>query len=113
MSLANSSRIRFAPLTRSILHLVNMVRLSVLALVSLGGVASAFAAPSYAKYPTLAEVKEKFYTEGVVPDVLPSFNPKSFLYLTYTGNLSDGTSSKIVLPGTSFARNGTSRFLLE
>jgi hypothetical protein len=84
-----------------------MVKLIVLTMVSLGSVASTFASPSYAKYPTLAEVKEKFYTEGVVPDVLPSFNPKSFLYLTYTGNLSDGTSSKVVLPGTSVARNGT------
>ncbi|KAF8746437.1 Phosphatidylethanolamine-binding protein, partial [Rhizoctonia solani] len=56
-------------------------------------------------YPTLSQVQQKFTTEGVVPDVLTSFNPTGFLYLTYTGSLSDGTKAKVVLPGTSFARN--------
>ncbi|KAF8685547.1 Phosphatidylethanolamine-binding protein [Rhizoctonia solani] len=58
-------------------------------------------------YPTLSQVQQKFTTEGVVPDVLTSFNPTGFLYLTYTGSLSDGTKAKVVLPGTSFARNDT------
>lgn len=83
-----------------------MVKLSVWSLLSLGSISSVLATP-YAKYPTLAEVKQKFYSEGIVPDVLSSFNPTSFLYLTFTGNLSDGTSAKVVLPGTSFVRNDT------
>ncbi|KAG8684078.1 hypothetical protein FRC11_012650 [Ceratobasidium sp. 423] len=83
-----------------------MVKFQLLAALSLGGLASALASP-YTKYPTLAEVKEKFYSEGIVPDVLSSFDPTSFIYLTYIGNLSDGSSSKVVLPGTSFARNDT------
>ncbi|KAF8713238.1 Phosphatidylethanolamine-binding protein, partial [Rhizoctonia solani] len=58
-------------------------------------------------YPTLSQVQQKFTTEGVVPDVLTSFNPTGFLYLTYTGSLSDGTKAKVVLPGTNFARNDT------
>ncbi|KAJ1303590.1 hypothetical protein OPQ81_011773 [Rhizoctonia solani] len=81
-----------------------MVKFQLLVALALGSVVSA---SPYAKYPTLAEVKEKFYSEGVVPDVLPSFNPTSFLYLTYTGNLSDGSNSKVVLPGTNFVRNDT------
>ncbi|KAG8712682.1 hypothetical protein FRC09_019576 [Ceratobasidium sp. 395] len=60
---------------------------------------STLASPSDSKYPTLAEVKKTFYSEGIVPDVLPSFNPKSLLYLTYKGNLSDGSNAKVVLPG--------------
>ncbi|KAG8694884.1 hypothetical protein FRC08_008203 [Ceratobasidium sp. 394] len=83
-----------------------MVKCSAIALVSLGTVVSALA-PPYSRYLTLEQVKQKFCSEGIVPDVLPSFNPKSFLYLTYTGNLSDGSSAKVVLPGTSFARNDT------
>ncbi|CAE6403702.1 hypothetical protein ACGC1H_005356 [Rhizoctonia solani] len=82
-----------------------MVKFQLLTALSLSGLASVSA--SYSKYPTLVEVKEKFYSEGVVPDVLPSFNPTSFIYLTYTGNLSDGSRSKVVLPGTSFVRNDT------
>ncbi|CEL60409.1 OV-16 antigen OS=Onchocerca volvulus GN=OV16 PE=2 SV=2 [Rhizoctonia solani AG-1 IB] len=58
-------------------------------------------------YPALPEVQQRFTAEGVVPDVLASFNPTGLLYLTYTGNLSDGTNAKVVLPGTSFARNDT------
>ncbi|KAH7322075.1 phosphatidylethanolamine-binding protein [Rhizoctonia solani] len=58
-------------------------------------------------YPTLPQVQQRFISEGVVSDVLASFNPTGFLYLTYTGNLSDGTNAKVVLPGTSFARNDT------
>ncbi|CAE6442342.1 unnamed protein product [Rhizoctonia solani] len=83
-----------------------MVKFQLLAALSFSSIASVLASP-YAKYPTLAEVKEKFYSEGIVPDVLPSFNPTSFIYLTYTGNLSDGSSSKVVLPGTNFVRNDT------
>ncbi|KAG9079959.1 hypothetical protein FRC06_007252 [Ceratobasidium sp. 370] len=84
-----------------------MVKFSALSLVSLGTVVSTLASPSYSQYPTLDEVKQKFYSEGIVPDVLSSFDPKSLLYLTYTGNLSDGSSAKVVLPGTSLARNDT------
>ncbi|KAG8780971.1 hypothetical protein FRC12_022369 [Ceratobasidium sp. 428] len=84
-----------------------MVRLSILTLASLGTAVSTLASPSDPKYPTLAEVKKTFYSEGIVPDILPAFNPKSLLYLTYTGNLSDGSNAKVVLPGTSFARNDT------
>ncbi|KDN45026.1 hypothetical protein RSAG8_05199, partial [Rhizoctonia solani AG-8 WAC10335] len=83
-----------------------MVKFQLLAALSLSGLASVLASP-YAKYPTLAQVKKKFYSERVVPDVLPSFNPTSFIYLTYTGDLSDGSSSKVVLPGTNFVRNDT------
>ncbi|KAF8599416.1 PEBP-like protein [Ceratobasidium sp. AG-I] len=84
-----------------------MVQLvSLVALCSLTAV-SALTTSRGAGYPTLAQVKQKFYTEGIVPDVLSSFNPTSLFYLTYTGNLSDGTSAKVVLPGTSFARNDT------
>ncbi|CAE6535900.1 unnamed protein product [Rhizoctonia solani] len=83
-----------------------MVKLQLLAALSLGGLASVLASP-YNKYPTLAEVKEKFYSAGIVPDVLPSFDPTSFLYLTYTGHLSDGSSYKVVLPGDNFVRNDT------
>ncbi|CAE6439401.1 unnamed protein product [Rhizoctonia solani] len=83
-----------------------MVKFHFLTVLSLGGVASVLASP-YTTYPTLSEVKKKFYSEGIVPDVLPSFNPTSFIYLTYTGNLSDGTSSKVVLPGTDLVRNDT------
>ncbi|KAB5590616.1 OV-16 antigen [Ceratobasidium theobromae] len=83
-----------------------MVKFRFASLLSLSGAACVLAAP-YAKYPSLAEVKGKFYSEGIVPDVLPSFNPSSFLYLTFTGNLSDGTNAKVVLPGTSFVRNDT------
>ncbi|KAG8753647.1 hypothetical protein FRC11_007244 [Ceratobasidium sp. 423] len=83
-----------------------MVKFQLLAALSFGGVASVLASP-YTKYPTLAEVKKKFYSEEIVPDVLPLFNPTSFIYLTYTGNLSDGSDSKVVLPGTNFVRNDT------
>ncbi|CAE6439407.1 unnamed protein product [Rhizoctonia solani] len=83
-----------------------MAKFQFLAVLFLGGVASVLASP-YTKYPTLDEVKKEFYSEGIVPDVLPSFNPTSFIYLTYTGNLSDGTHSKVVLPGTNFVRNDT------
>ncbi|KDN45027.1 hypothetical protein RSAG8_05200, partial [Rhizoctonia solani AG-8 WAC10335] len=69
--------------------------------------ASALATPMGYRYPTLSQVRERFTSEGVVPDVLASFNPTGFLYLTYTGELSDGTNAKVVLPGTSFARNDT------
>ncbi|KAG9124750.1 hypothetical protein FRC07_010387 [Ceratobasidium sp. 392] len=84
-----------------------MVKLGALALVSLGTIVPTLASPSYSKHPSLAEVKKAFYSAGIVPDVLSSFDPKSFLYLTYTGNLSDGSSAKVVLPGTIFARNDT------
>jgi hypothetical protein len=82
-----------------------MIKSQFLLALSLTSAVSVLASP-YAKYPTLAEVKKTFYSEGVVPDVLPSFNPTSFIYLTFTGDLSDGTSSKVVLPNTSFVRNG-------
>ncbi|CAE7174957.1 unnamed protein product [Rhizoctonia solani] len=85
---------------------VTMVKFQLLVALSLSGLASVLASP-YSKYPTLAEVKEKFYSEGIVPDVLPSFNPTSFIYLTYTGDLSDGSNAKVVFPGTSFVRNDT------
>ncbi|KAF8599415.1 PEBP-like protein [Ceratobasidium sp. AG-I] len=71
------------------------------------GTSSVLATPWSSKYPTLAEVKQKFYSEGIVPDVLSAFNPTALLYLTYTGNLSDGSSAKVVLPGTSVVRNDT------
>ncbi|KAF8685548.1 pebp-like protein [Rhizoctonia solani] len=83
-----------------------MVKSQLLSSLLLASGASVLASP-YAKYPTLSEVKKTFYSEGVVPDVIPSFNPTSFLYLTFTGDLSDGTSSKVVLPNTSFVRNDT------
>ncbi|CCO35205.1 OV-16 antigen OS=Onchocerca volvulus GN=OV16 PE=2 SV=2 [Rhizoctonia solani AG-1 IB] len=83
-----------------------MIKSQFLLALSLTSAVSVSASP-YAKYPTLAEVKKTFYSEGVVPDVLPSFNPTSFIYLTFTGDLSDGTSSKVVLPNTSFVRNDT------
>jgi hypothetical protein len=82
-----------------------MVKFNFLSLLPLGSLAGVVATP-YAKYLSLAEVKEKFYSEGIVPDVLSSFNPTAFLYLTFTGNLSDGTKAKVVFPGTSFVRNG-------
>ena len=81
------------------IHLISLAALCSLTV-------SALTTSRGAGYPTLAQVKQKFYTEGIVPDVLRSFNPTSLFYLTYTGNLSDGTSAKVVLPGTSFTRNG-------
>jgi hypothetical protein len=78
-------------------------------LLALGACAyeiSALVTPMTYGYPALPEVQQRFTAEGVVPDVLASFNPTGLLYLTYTGNLSDGTNAKVVLPGTSFARNG-------
>ncbi|KAG8753648.1 hypothetical protein FRC11_007245, partial [Ceratobasidium sp. 423] len=81
-----------------------MVKFQLLAALSFGSVASVLASP-YTKYPTLAEVKKKFYSAGIVPDVLPLFNPTSFIYLTYTGDLPYGSNSKVVLPGTNFVRN--------
>ena len=81
------------------------MRFNVLPILVLG-TSSALATPWTSKYPTLAQVKQKFYSEGIVPDVLPSFNPTALLYLTYTGNLSDGSNAKVVVPGTSLARNG-------
>ncbi|KAF8755127.1 pebp-like protein [Rhizoctonia solani] len=64
-----------------------MVKSQLLSSLLLASGASVLASP-YAKYPTLSEVKKTFYSEGVVPDVIPS--------------------SKVVLPNTSFVRNGQS-----
>lgn len=74
---------------------------------SMATLVSGLTTPMAYGYPTLRDVQQKFSSECVVPDVLASFNPTAFLYLTYTGNLSDGTTAKVVLPGTSFARNDT------
>ncbi|CAE6535897.1 hypothetical protein RSOLAG22IIIB_10720 [Rhizoctonia solani] len=69
--------------------------------------ASALVAPMGDGYLTPSQVREKFTSDGVVPDVLAAFNPTGLLYLTYTGNLSDGKNAKVVLPGTKFVRNDT------
>ncbi|QRV77908.1 phosphatidylethanolamine-binding protein (PEBP) family [Ceratobasidium sp. AG-Ba] len=83
------------------------MKFSILAVLSVGSIASTLALSKACPYPSLSEVRRKFYEAGIVPDVLPTFDPKAFLYLTYTGNLSDGSTSKTVLPGISVARNDT------
>ncbi|QRV92715.1 phosphatidylethanolamine-binding protein (PEBP) family [Ceratobasidium sp. AG-Ba] len=85
------------------------MKLSILTVLFGGSIASTLAEPKVSPYPSLSEVRRKFYAAGVVPDVLPAFNPEAFLYLTYTGSLSDGSTSKTVLPGTPVARNDTLR----
>ncbi|CAE6532673.1 unnamed protein product [Rhizoctonia solani] len=79
----------------------------IIALATYVCIASALTTPMGYGYPTLSEVQQKFISEGVVPDVLASFDPTGLLYLVYSGDLSDGTNAKVVLPGTNFARDDT------
>ncbi|QRV92716.1 phosphatidylethanolamine-binding protein (PEBP) family [Ceratobasidium sp. AG-Ba] len=83
------------------------MRFSILTVLSIGSIASTLVFSKACPYPSLSEVRRKFYEAAIVPDVLPTFNPKALLYLVYTGNLSDGSTSKTVLPGISVARNDT------
>lgn len=55
--------------------------------------------------PSLDEVKESFYKARIVPDVLTEFEPSSLLYLTYTSDSFKHKHSKVVLPGTHFAKD--------
>lgn len=54
----------------------------------------------------LAAVKAEFYSNGIVPDVLPSFDPKALAYITF--DYKNGSEPETILtPGTRIGRNGT------
>ncbi|KAG8782430.1 hypothetical protein FRC12_020824 [Ceratobasidium sp. 428] len=62
--------------------------------------------------PTLAEVKHAFKEAKIVPDLLPVFKPSSLLYLSYPRpsvkhKSKKSDRSKVVLPGSRFAKDTT------
>lgn len=52
----------------------------------------------------LAKVAAQFKTAGIVPDVLPRFNPSALAYLTFV--YPNSTSSTITSPGLRIGRDG-------
>lgn len=52
----------------------------------------------------LAKVAAQFKTAGIVPDVLPHFNPSALAYLTFV--YPNSTSSTITSPGLRIGRDG-------
>lgn len=56
------------------------------------------------KPQALARVGEEFKTAGIVPDVLPYFNPSALAYLTFS--YPNGTSGTIASPSLRIGRDG-------
>lgn len=56
------------------------------------------------KSEELANVAEEFKTAGIVPDVLPHFNPSALAYLTFA--YPNGTWETIAPPGLRIGRDG-------